>query len=258
MALASERPQSRPARAFDDAEAHHVGTANNDGRRLKEFSRARKSSRRVRLLKIGLPIIAVTIILVGVALTWLARSLPDNLSVASASFDDGRVVMQDPRMSGLDSKNRPYQLIAERAFQSLKGGGVDLEKLSAKVAVNDDTDAEIKAASGHYDQASQNLTLAGGIGVQTTSGINIKMASATIDFDGGNLDGQGPVMIKTPNQSIEASSLTVSDGGKILSFGGRVKMRLNPSAVEAELPATDQTPPEDPKQPIEKQASGSE
>ena len=256
--MASERPQSRPAPAFDVAGAHHVGTARNDGRRLREFSRAKKSSRRVRFLKLGLPIIAVTIVAAGVALTWLARSLPDNLSVASTSIDDGRVVMQDPRMSGLDSRNRPYQLIAERAFQSLTGGGVDLEKLSAKIAVNDDTEADIKAASGHYDQASQNLVLSGGIGVTTTSGIHIEMASATIDFGGGNLDGQGPVTIKTPNQSIEASSLTVSDGGKTLSFGGRVKMRIDPAVVDAGLPAVNQPSSQDPSQPIEKQASRSE
>ncbi len=250
--MASERPQSRPKLASYDAEAHHVGTATNDGRRLKEFSRAQKSSRRVGLLKIGLPIIAVTIIAVGVALTWLARSMPDDLSVASTSIDDGRVVMQDPRMSGVDNKNRPYQLIAERAFQSLKGGGVDLEKLSAKVAVSDDTEASIKAAAGHYDQANQDLTLSGGIGVETTSGITIQMASAMIDFDGGNLDGQGPVRIETPNQTIEASSLKLSDGGKTLSFGGRVKMRLDPSAVQPEPPTADAS------QPIKKQASRSE
>lgn len=235
-----------------------MGTANDDGRRIKEFSRARKSSRRARLLKVGLPIVAVTIVAVGVALTWLARSLPDNLSVASTSIDDGRVVMQDPRMSGLDSKNRPYQLIAERAFQSLKGGGVDLEKLSAKVAVNDDTEAQIKAAAGHYDQASEQLTLSGGIVVQTTSGISIQMTSARIEFEGGNLDGQGPVTIKTPNQSIESSSLKVSDGGKTLSFGGRVKMLLNPSAVDVEAPAADRSPQQDPSQPIQKQAFRSE
>ena len=206
----------------------------------------------MRLLKVGLPIIACGIIAIGVALTWLARSLPDNLSVASASIDDGRVVMQDPRMSGVDKNNRPYQLIAERAFQSLKGGGVDLEKLSSKVAISDDTEASIKAAKGHYDQASQNLTLSGGIGVKTTSGITIEMASAKIDFGAGKLDGQGPVKIETPSQTIEASSLNVADGGKTLSFGGRVKMHLNPSAVRAD-PATTDLP-----QAIEKQASRSE
>ena len=256
--MASERLQSRPARAFDDTGAHHVGTASNDGRRLREFTRAKKSSQRVRFLKVGLPIIAAMIVAVGAALTWLARSLPDNLSVASTSIDNGRVVMQDPRMSGLDSKSRPYQLIAERAFQSLTGGGVDLEKLSAKIAVNDDTEANIKAASGHYDKASQNLILSGGIGVQTSSGIHIKMASATIDFSGGNLDGQGPVTITTPNQSIEASSLKVSDGGKTLSFGGRVKMRIDPSTVDTGLPTANQPSSQAPSQPIEKQASRSE
>ncbi|MEC5289536.1 LPS export ABC transporter periplasmic protein LptC [Aurantimonas sp. C2-6-R+9] len=197
-------------------------------RTAREFARARRHSRLVRVLKIGLPVAAALIVAFGVAVTWLARSLPDNVSVADTSISDGRVVMQAPRMSGLDSSNRPYDLVAERAIQSLNGGGVDLEKVKATVSVDDDTTADITAESGNYDQTNQRLQLRDGITVETTSGISINLAAADIDLGEGTLEGEGPVAIDTPAQTIRSDTLTVSEGGKVLSFGGRVKMVLNP------------------------------
>ncbi|MCP3053912.1 LPS export ABC transporter periplasmic protein LptC [Aurantimonas marianensis] len=202
----------------------HGGSARTE----REFARARRHSRLVRVLKIGLPAVAALIVAFGVAVTWLSRSLPDNVSVANTSIADGRVVMESPRMSGLDSNNRPYDLLAERAIQSLNGGGVDLEKVTATVSVNDETTADITAESGNYDQATQKLLLRDGITVKTTSGISINLAAADIDLAKGTLNGEGPVAIDTPDQTVRSDTLTVSEGGKLLSFGGRVKMVLNP------------------------------
>ena len=194
----------------------------------REFARARRHSRLVRVLKIGLPAVAALIVAFGIAVTWLARGLPDNVSVADTSIADGRVVMQAPRMSGLDSSNRPYDLVAERAIQSLNGGGVDLEKVKATVSVDDDTTADITAESGNYDQTNQRLQLRDGITVETTSGISINLAAADIDLGEGTLEGEGPIAIDTPAQTIRSDTLTVSEGGKVFSFGGRVKMVLTP------------------------------
>lgn len=195
----------------------------------REFARARRHSRLVRRLKIALPLTAAIIVVVGVATTWLARSLPGDISVTGTSIEDGRVVMQDPRMSGVDSQERPYEMRAERAIQSLTGGGVDLEKVTATLAVGDDTTADITAAAGFYDSETNQLRLTDGIEVETSNGIAIRLATADIDLAAGTMQGAGPVEIDTPNQTIRSSSLTVSEGGKVLSFGGRVKMVIAPS-----------------------------
>lgn len=195
----------------------------------REFARARRHSRMVRRLKIALPVTAAAIVVAGVATTWLARSLPGDISVTGTSIENGRVVMQDPRMSGVDSQERPYEMRAERAIQSLTGGGVDLEKVTATLAVGDDTTADITAAAGYYDTEANKLRLTDGIAVQTSNGIAIKLATADIDLAAGTMQGGGPVEIDTPNQTIRSSSLNVSEGGKVLSFGGRVKMVIAPS-----------------------------
>ncbi|MCE7028384.1 LPS export ABC transporter periplasmic protein LptC [Jiella avicenniae] len=214
-----------------------AGRAEFSASRQAEFSRAARHSRLVRMLKIGLPVVAALILLGGIALIWLARSVTDDVSVTSAAIDDGSVVMQDPRMSGVDSKNRPYQLIATRAVQSLDGGGITLDAIQAKVPVGDDVTADIRSDSGYYDATVGTLQLSQGISVETTSGTSVRLAGADIDLSSGTMDGKGPVLIKSGTQTIEAQSLKVSDGGQFLSFGGRVKMLINPASLKSEASA---------------------
>ncbi|TFF19817.1 hypothetical protein E3C22_19255 [Jiella endophytica] len=205
--------------------------------RQAEFARAARHSRLVRALKIGLPILAAVIIVCGFALIWLARSVTDNVSVTSASIDDGSVVMQDPRMSGVDSKNRPYQLIAQRAVQSLDGGGISLDAIQAKVSIGEDATADILAPAGYYDATAGTLQLTKGISVETTNGVSVKLAGADINLTSGVLDGKGPVLIRSGTQTIQAQSLKVSDSGRLLQFGGRVKMLINPASLKSETSA---------------------
>ena len=114
-------------------------------------------------------------------------------------------------MSGLDSQGRPYELIASKAVQSLTGGGIDLEDVRAKVATDDNTTANITAASGHYEQQGKTLQLGGGITVKTTSGVTITMPSAVVDVAGGDLKGQGP----GPYRNAEP------DAGRLVAAGDR-------------------------------------
>ncbi|MEX6508532.1 hypothetical protein [Jiella sp. M17.18] len=225
----------------DEATMHAVGTYDpafetahhSPERQEKEFAQARKHARKVRLLKIGLPILATLIFVGGIAIVWIARSLPESVSVSAAAIDDGRVVMQDPRMSGVDGHNRPYDLVAQRAIQSLNGGRIDLERLKANVAISDDAKATIAAASGSYDAATGMLALSDGVSVETTNGVTINLVHADINLSAGTLKGTGPVLIKTASQRLQSQTVTVEDGGKLLSFGGRVKMLLEPAASAA-------------------------
>ncbi|MCB8839610.1 hypothetical protein LH400_19465 [Aurantimonas sp. VKM B-3413] len=214
--------------------SHHLAVdagRNTPARVAAEFARARRHSRYVRLLKIGLPVVATLIFIGGGIAVWLARSLPDDVSVSAASIDKGRVVMQDPRMSGVDGNDRPYELVAQRAIQSLTGGRIDLERVKARVAIGDDAQADISAKAGSYDATTGTLALTDGIGVETTNGITIHLTDADIDLSSGKLLGTGPVMIKTASQTIRSQTVTVADGGKMLSFGGRVRMLLEPAAT---------------------------
>lgn len=209
----------------------------------REFLRARRHSRRVRLLKIGLPVIATLIVLVALLLTWLARSLPVDLSAASTSIENGRLVMQDPRMSGVDGNTRPYSMTAARAIQSLTGGGIDLEGVKASLTVDENTTADLTARNGRFDPKGNTLRLFDDITVNTTSGIEVKLDSADIALADGRLEGSGPVSVQTPNQRLESGNVTISEGGKRLTFGGRVRLTLLPTnSSGSDTLSSEQTP----------------
>lgn len=212
------------------------GRGEDHNRSEREFARARRHSRLVAALKIGLPLLAGLIVVGGLAVTWLARSLPEDVSITGASLEDGRIVMEDPRMSGFDKSDRPYSMVARRALQSLDGGGIDLETVRATVSTGGEGTADITAAAGHYDPAGETLKLTQDIKVDTSDGLSILLDAADIDLASGRLVSPGPVRISSPNQTIEAGSLTVQDGGKLLSFGSKVRMTLLPSPKDGPAP----------------------
>ncbi|MEE2950087.1 MAG: LPS export ABC transporter periplasmic protein LptC [Pseudomonadota bacterium] len=194
------------------------------------FALAEKRSRTVRRLKVILPTIGVLIILGGIGATWVARAIPENVAIEGLTIDNGRVVMEDPRMSGVDANDRPYELVAERAMQALNGGAIDLEAIDAKVSVSDTTTAHITAASGHYEPNAQTLGLDGGLSIKTNDGLKVDMRQAEIDLAEGVLVSQQPVTIQNGEQSIRANALTVSDNGKRIRFSGGVTMSLKPNS----------------------------
>ncbi len=228
---------TEPSAPADDPRHAALGTEPDSGlleRREREFRKARRHSRRVRWLKIGLPVVASAIVLAGLVVTWLARAVPGDLAFASTSIQDGRLVMSDPRMSGVDGRNRPYSMLAERAIQTLGGTGVDLEGVRANLTVDDTTKAQLHAAKGRFDTRTEVLRLYDDITVETTSGIRISLRSADVSLENGSLDGKGPVEISTPNQRLEAGNVVISNRGGTVSFRDRVKLTLLPQSAQAQ------------------------
>lgn len=221
-------------RAMHTAEAGQV----RDARRAAEFKRARRHSRKVAILKVALPLVAVLIVAGGAGATWLARSLPDELPLNAFGLENGRLVMQDPRLSGTDGQDRPYSMVAKRAIQSLTGGGgVELEGVKATVGISADAIADIVSSRGLYNATTQMLRLYDGLDITTSDGMTIRMSGADIALDGGSMEGTGPVAIRTDSQTVDAGTLSVADGGQSLSFKGGVKMTLMPSASDGAAPS---------------------
>ncbi len=210
-----------------------VGEAQRSGRSEREFLRADRHSRWVRRLKIGLPAIATVIVVGALAVTWLARALPADVAFASTSIVDGRLVMQDPRMSGVDGNNRPYSMVAARAIQALGGSGIDLEGVRANLTIGDDTTAELQATKGRYDTQGNMLRLYDDITVEASNGVRMTLRSADVSLADGQMTGSGPVSITTPSQRLEAGNLVVTQSGRSLSFRDRVKLTLLPTASSA-------------------------
>ena len=138
--------------------------------------------------------------------------------------------MAAPKLDGVTKDNKPYKVQAERAFQDVKTGVVELEKISAALPFTGTQTATLTAKGGLFDNAKRTLKLTSGMELKTSDGMTARLKSADIDMNASHLSSNDPVDITTPQARLTAESLSVSDGGKVLVFDRKVRMTIQPSA----------------------------
>ncbi|MCU0831774.1 MAG: LPS export ABC transporter periplasmic protein LptC [Rhizobiaceae bacterium] len=220
--------------------------------RERAMRRAIAHSRRVAVLKRTLPVIAVALLAGLGGAAWLARSGP--VEIDTVAIENGRIVMQNPRLTGLTRDNRPYSVTAERAFQSVSNADdIALEAITADVPFGTAATGQLTAAKGHLDNASKTLKLDGGFTFVSSDGMTATFEAATLDIADGGLVTKRPVTIRNASTDITAGALKISDDGAILLFENKVRLVLTPDALRktpVEAPAkTSEPSPADAPQP---------
>lgn len=215
----------------------------------QEFERAHRHSRRVRFLKLALPIGGVVAIIAVVAAFFVTTFSPASIDLGDTRIENGRLVMRNPKLTGTDDAARPYNLTADKAFQQADTPTrISLEGISGRLPMSDTEFAEVRAGNGVYDTAAETLLLGGNIMVDTDSGLAIRMREADIDIDSGKMQSNNEVSVDTGRARITAQSLTIEDNGRIIVFEDRVRMTLLPFSKPDE--AGNESPAEDAIQPI--------
>lgn len=211
-----------------------TGSVQPDAGRVEAaFNRARKHSRRVRLLKIALPTLAVVATAAFFGASWISAPGGVSFDFGATAIEDGRIVMSDPRLDGFTGNDRPYSMAASRAMQDLGNTNViDLEGIEAKLPFDDANWVNVAAKSGILDRAANTLNLNDEIELTTDTGIVALLKSAKVDFRGGNLDSDTPVDITLSGARIEADSLQVRDRGAVMIFDKRVRMEIEPKRLQ--------------------------
>nr|WP_246736329.1 LPS export ABC transporter periplasmic protein LptC [Enterovirga sp. DB1703] len=148
--------------------------------------------------------------------------------------------MENPRLTGFRKDNRPYEVTAKAAFQDVrKPGLVELRDVSAKLATDAaGTFANLVSASALFDTAKEIIDLSQDIRITTTRGEEVLLRSASVDIKGGTVVSREPVRITTQNGTIEAEGVEVSDGGRTISFQGRVRTQFSRAAIEPAEPTS--------------------
>lgn len=199
------------------------------GRSPEEFARAQRHSRRVRFLKLALPLggVLATVLIIG---AWIFSqfALP-SIDPGEARITDGKLVMNNPRITGTDSQDRPYNLTAVRAVQDAqKPTQVTLEQITGNLAIDDSNSAAVTAGIGVYDSVAKTLELSGNVAVDTKDGMALRLEGASIDIGAGTLSTDKAVSIDTGRAKITANSLTVAEKGKKIVFENKVRMTILP------------------------------
>ncbi len=198
-------------------------------RAADEYASADRHSRRVRLAKFVIPLVALLAGVFFAAKIFFRNELPVDVSTAGVSLSDGRVVMANPKLDGMTGDKRPYKMQAERAFQELKKEGlVELEKITATLPFGKETTADLTAGAGVFDHGKNLLNLTHSVLLKTNDGMVANLTSAAIDIGQNTLVSNEPVDITAKGSHITADSMHVSDGGKHLIFDKKVRLNIDP------------------------------
>ena len=197
-----------------------------------EFERAHRHTRIVRWLKILLPAIAFLILLVLLAVFAFRSLVAPQIDIGDVSVSDGKLVMENPTLNGFDGKKRPYDLTATRAIQDVSNPAlVELQKIRANLPIDEKINVSISAGNGFYDADAKTLRLGDVVEVNTNDGMKIELQDAQIDIGSGYLKTDKPIKAKSPQASISAGSMTISESGEVVVFDNKVFMVLNPQSV---------------------------
>lgn len=199
------------------------------------FFRARRHSRRVRVLKFVLPLVALLIAAVFVGYSILSSSGVVNVDIGLPTVEDGNLVMSNPKLDGFNADDQPYKMTAARATQAIGGGSeIRLEKISAEVPIDAKTKASIEAATGTYDQQRNRLDIDSPLTLTTTSGIVARLQSADVDINTNEISTADPVDVDMKGTHIAAESLVTRKGGDVFVFKDRVRVTIEPSVLRRE------------------------
>ncbi|MDD9909192.1 MAG: LPS export ABC transporter periplasmic protein LptC [Ahrensia sp.] len=196
-------------------------------RDARDFRRARRHSLMVRMMRFALPTAALVSTAGFVAIAAVSFVPMSNFSIGNASLQDGRLVMETPKMAGFDAQKRPYEVKANRAIQDLtKPEIIDLEVIDADLPMDAASYATLAADEGTYDSDAETLQLRGNIAIRGARGMDIDMISADIDVRGGSMVSGEPVKVVSENSKILADAVDVHNNGKRIVFRNNVRVTI--------------------------------
>lgn len=226
---------STGAASVETTMAEASGAQRYAGRSHDAYRRALRHSVLVRTLKFFFPLAAVLIVAGFIAASVVRSALPDNFSVDRTAIEGGKLVMNNPVLTGQTEDGGLYKLTAVRAIQELsKPDVIHLEDIAATLPFGGDQTASIKASSAAYDRSRDVITFDKPFEVTTGNGLAVKFGAATVDVKTGKLASDEPIDVKTPQGGLVARSARISDNGKTIQFEDRVRMTLSPSTLNPE------------------------
>ena len=183
------------------------------------YGTAMRHSARVRRLKIILPVAALLISMIFIGVSLIKAWWPADVSVESATIENGKIVMEKPAVAGRNDDGIAYSMTADRALQDIASPNLmTLEKVTA--------------SGGVFDRNTNKMQMTAPFEINMTNGIKAKFQSADVDLRAGKMQTSEPVDITTKDGSIVAQSMQIADNGRTIIFSGQVRARLAASTIQ--------------------------
>ncbi|MQT13323.1 LPS export ABC transporter periplasmic protein LptC [Segnochrobactrum spirostomi] len=201
-----------------------------DYRREKARRLASGHSRRVRLLRVVLPLAALVIFLGVAGFSVVKSMIPDSFKLGGIGLSSEGIVMENPTLSG-HAGERVYQIHADRAIQHIADSSLmSLETITAHITTADGNKVTLTSNKGLYNSKAETLRLDGDIHIVAANGQSADMSSADIDLKTGLASSTTPLTLRSGQGQIEAGAGTVAQNGSTMVFKGGVKVTMHPAA----------------------------
>ncbi|MDX9690014.1 MAG: LPS export ABC transporter periplasmic protein LptC [Proteobacteria bacterium] len=188
-------------------------------------------SRKVGRLRWILPATA----LIAVALLFIWPYWQTNRIAVTMVDNVPNLMIEKLNLSGLDAKNQPYNLTADRALQAQdKRDLVDLENPKGEINLQNGAWVAGQAERGQLNESDKKLWLGGNVELFHDDGYRFSSNELYFDMDKSNAWGDKPVTIQGNFGEIEGEGFQMTNGGDSLVVKGpaRAKLYLHPEPTE--------------------------
>lgn len=136
-------------------------------------------------------------------------------------------MMDGPHYRGVDSKNQPYTVTADKAVQ-VDPQTVNMINIRADMTLESGEWIALDAGSGELNTQTKKLQLRDSVTLFYDGGYEFRTERAHVDIQAGNATGDMPVEGQGPTGTIKAKSFALIERGRIIQFNGSVITTLYP------------------------------
>lgn len=196
--------------------------------RPRDTSAAKESSVRYSRLVDRLRWVLPVVVLIGLGLLLVWPMWHANTISAVMVDNVPNLMVENLNLTGVDERNQPYALTAERALQAVnKTNLVDLEKPKGELSLQNGAWMAAQANQGRLDQKTKRLWLGGQVEIFHDKGYRFVSEEMNVDLAKSTAWGEQPVVIQSDFGKIEGTGFRLLDGGKTLVINGPAKMKLD-------------------------------
>ncbi|WP_336278698.1 LPS export ABC transporter periplasmic protein LptC [Bartonella sp. CB175] len=193
------------------------------------FKKAYRHSRRIRILKIFLPLSALVAAFFFCWFTFFF--VPATSDPVILNNEEGgmmKAMMLNPKLEGYTSTYEPYWLKAEKAYQDYtRSGVIGLQNITAEMFLGKQGRIFLDAQGGVYDNINGFLQLDKPFTITTNDGLVARFMEADIDLSGGKLSTNKSVNIQREGFYLAANALQIREERQIIHFQGGVHLVLD-------------------------------
>ena len=200
--------------------------------RTRSVQDERRPSRRV----------SVVLVSIGVALTlmvasWLGflhQSGDKKLEIKDVRIaNSGEITLTGARYQGVTSSGQPFLITADQASEADDGSGrIDMQQPRATITMKNGQIIKLRSNFGVFDQPDNVVDMFGDvIVIQPMKNLKLLSNALLADLKLGEMRSIVPVTVIDDVRRIDAQTMTISDNGDRILFGGTTRMVMQTSTT---------------------------